>query len=443
MGEASATSGTLRRRVVVGAIIAVVAIALAVMLAAGNGGNTVGVLADDARFLNAGAQVRVAGTPVGQVTQAEPTADGRARLELRIDEDDAWPLREGTQARFRWASTIAFSNRYVDLVPPQRGGPPIEGGGTIPAADSTSAVELDEIFNEFGPRTRRDLKATIDNGGAALGDAGEPLRAALDAAPSAVEQADAVLSDLGADEAALDRLVEATGTVAHAVESSDPDVGRLVAGAATTFDAVGGRARELQLLLERMPGTLDDARRTLAATDDTLGDADDVTRRLAPGVREVRGLLPPLNRTLQTVVDIGPNAKSTLRTLRTATPDLDPLLAKATQVMPRIRSTAVQADEQVGCVRPFAPEIAAFGSTWTGFSSTGDGKDKFFRTNATTYPFESAMPLNSAQIARLFPGLDYAFPRPPGQTSGQPWFQPQCKLGPETLDPAQDPETVG
>ena len=31
-------------------------------------------------------------------------------------------------------------------------------------------------------------------------------------------------------------------------------------------------------------------------------------------------------------------------------------------------------------------------------------------------------------------------PRPPGETSGQPWFQPQCGAGPEALDPAQDQE---
>jgi hypothetical protein len=37
-------------------------------------------------------------------------------------------------------------------------------------------------------------------------------------------------------------------------------------------------------------------------------------------------------------------------------------------------------------------------------------------------------------------GLRYAEPRPPGLSTGRPWFLPQCGAGPESLNPADDPE---
>jgi hypothetical protein len=37
--------------------------------------------------------------------------------------------------------------------------------------------------------------------------------------------------------------------------------------------------------------------------------------------------------------------------------------------------------------------------------------------------------------------MQYAFPIPPGHLAGQPWFQPQCGIGPEVYDADKDPES--
>jgi hypothetical protein len=38
-------------------------------------------------------------------------------------------------------------------------------------------------------------------------------------------------------------------------------------------------------------------------------------------------------------------------------------------------------------------------------------------------------------------GKQYAEPRPPGLSVGQPWFLPQCGAGPNALNPGADPES--
>src|SRR3954452_25233519 len=102
----------------VGAIASVVAVAASSDSPAGH----LVVDADQARFIIKGSEVRVAGRTVGHVTSAEPTRTGRARIELRIDDDRVWPLHAGSRAILRWPSTIAYTGRRVDLVPPAHGG---------------------------------------------------------------------------------------------------------------------------------------------------------------------------------------------------------------------------------------------------------------------------------------------------------------------------------
>jgi phospholipid/cholesterol/gamma-HCH transport system substrate-binding protein len=439
--DGSVTGLRRTRLLAVGAVLVGI-LAVMVVAASGGGGHNVVVTADQARFLHKGADVRVAGRTVGKISEATPTRQGIARLELEIDDDRVWPLPRGTQVHFRWLSTIALAGRYVELVLPAKGGPAIPEGGTIAADDVTSAVELDDVFRTLDRPTRRNLRGLFTEAGPALANGGDDLRRALVDGPSAVAQADAVLGDLGADERKLDTLVRSVDSVAHAVETSNPGIGRLLTGAAKTFDAIGSRSRELQRVMTAMPPTLDTARETLAHADRTLIAVNGLAGDLAPGVAQVRRLAPPLNRTLATLVRIGPDARRTLGALRRAAPDLNPLLTRARTLMPRIRSVSRQAATQLNCIRPFAPEIASFATNWTAMSSWDDGQDKFFRGNGTLYPFAtSSAPLTSADAIRLFPGLDYAFPRPPGQSSGQPWFLPECNLGPETLDPTKDPES--
>src|SRR5213078_5130526 len=129
----------------VGAVVAVVAVAASSDSPAGH----LVVDADQARFIHKGSEVRVAGRIVGEVTSAEPTRDGRARVALQIDDDRVWPLRAGTRAVLRWGSTIAYTHRRVDLMPPAHGGAPLPDGAVIPADDVTTGVEVDQLLSTF------------------------------------------------------------------------------------------------------------------------------------------------------------------------------------------------------------------------------------------------------------------------------------------------------
>lgn len=435
-------SAELIRRAAALIALGVVIVAGAAVVLGGGPTHTVSVTVPSADSVIEGQEVRAAGLKVGSVASMTPVDGGRAvRLGLEIG-DEAWPLPRGSQVEIRFGGTISFDNRYILLTRAPGSRRPIPDGGTIPTKDATVPVEYDRLLETFNPRVRRDVKALLVNGGAASEQAAPDFRRSLREAPPALRQADAVTRDLIHDERALTTLVRSTDSVVEAVDTADPGLGRLVRGAAATFSAVAAEEEGLKSTLEVTPPTLAHTRATLRRADFTLGEAADLTDDLAPGVRELRRIAPPLNSLLRTVADVGPGARVVLRDVRRATPEINPLLARTTQLAPRISSVLGKSVTELKCLRPYTPEVAAFASVWGDFNSATDGKDKYVRANIQNIipAAGNASPMSSGELAKTFPGLRFGFPRPPGAAAGQPWFLPECGIGVDTLNPFKDPE---
>ena len=431
--------------------VAVMAALVIIVFKPGGGedGHRVTLVLSHANFMSSGLKVRAAGVQVGRVTAADVTSDKQARLELVIENDKVWPLPEGTKARLRWGGTAKFSDRYVELVP-AASGPPLPDGAVLRGVDTkpddfvSTPTEFDEVFSLFTPRTRKNLKAMLDVGGASLLQAGPQLRRSLDRSPPALEGAAAVLGDLDADPEALDTLVRSSDRVVDAIRRSEPDVGRLVSSAATTFGAIASESRELSVAIEEMPATLVAARKTMSHADRTLVSAAGLARRLDPGVAEVKRIARPLTDVLSTVVDVGPDVRQTLSTLRRALPDLDPLVDRARSQMPTIESIGKRADHLLECVRPYAPELMGFFQNWSsGFSRRPAGGDGFINAAVGTFPWPNGDPRTTSELNKAFPAITSPFLTPPGMIGGQPWWQPQCGSTPErSLDPTKDVDNM-
>ncbi len=386
-----------------------------------------------------GLAVRAAGQRIGTIESAEVTPQRRARLRLSID-DAAWPLPADSRLQLRVGGAIKYTDRYLD-VRRGRARKVWAEDGRVPASAFVAPTDIDQVLFTFDGDTRDGLRALLRNGGAAFGAAKGDLRAALDRSPPAIAQAREVVDDLGGDPGTLAALVRSSDRVTRAIQSSRPDLDALLASASATFDEVGRDADQVRDVIGAAPATLEQARGTLARANGTLRAAQDLTTRLAPGVQQVRRAAGPLRRTLRRLVQVGPDARSTLTTLGDAAPDLNRLLDTARPLMPRLQAIGTQGAVAVSCIRPYAPELAGLITTWgTGIWANADGKDHYVRAEVGTYTFPNASPLNSAQLTSSQPGIKVSFPRPPGQIAGQPWYQPQCDIGPETGDAANDPE---
>jgi ABC-type transporter Mla subunit MlaD len=411
-------------------------------LGGGGAGHHVYINVSDGESIVPGQDVRIAGSVVGTVSSVAPLARGRAvRIGLTIDAQ-AWPLRRGTTVDLRWGGTVSFLNRYIAIQMGPGGAAPIADNATIPARQVAIPTEFDQLIGTFDRPTRRSLKAFLDNAGAALWASRAPLRSSLQVAPAAVGNASAALSDLHASDADLSTLVGSTANVVAALHQANPGLGRLIADTGTTLNATARASTALQSTLGELPRTLTQTDTTAAMATATLTAADRLLARLAPGVAQLQQLPDPLNQLLSSLISIGPDATATLSTAARDTPAITQFVNRTTVVMPTVDGVAQQATTSLSCIRPYTPEIAAFFSNWGDFISQVDQKDHLIRANIQQLlpaptPIE---PYNSATAVKMFPGLRYAFPRPPGYDAGQPWFLPQCHAGPSALNPAADPE---
>lgn len=398
---------------------------------------------DDATGIIRGQKLRMAGYPVGEVVEVKSADNGRrARLELRIDEDRAWPLPASTTFTLRWGGTVSYVKRYIAVTPGPAGGATYGGGDTIAPKAFKVPVEFDSLMNAFTPDVRRDLKTFVDRGGATFETAGPWLRKTVKDAPAALQQADTVLTQLNSTESRLTTLIASTSRVVGAIRSADPTVEQAVSGAGQTLAATAASTAALRETLARAPGSFANIRTTLGQADRTLDLAGDVTTRLAPGVRELRRTVSPLNSLLRTVVDVGPTARATLATARRGAPDVSRLLRRATTLLPQVTSIGRQATPQLDCIRPYSPELAALVTNWAGFISSVDGRDHYVRINPAAIPWAptNVQGQSTASSAKLFPGMRMGMPRPPGYAADQPWFQPQCEVTADSIDPDKDIE---
>lgn len=426
------------------AAIACVLVAISLVVNGDGAGRKVSFVVAQATTLREGLKVRAAGQQVGKISSLELVNGGRAaRVELELTDEKVWPLPSDTRIRVRYGGTVSYAQRYVDLRRGTAGGP-IPEGGTLSSANVEFPVEFDEVFGTFDRRTRRDLGAALDTMGAALPPASPELRGALEPAGDLTEQGKGLFGDLGQHPSRLVDLVRSSDRVLRAARAANPGVAPLLDDAAITFTATAGRASELERLLHELPASLDAARGTLARADRTLVAATGLSRDLRPGVDRLIRITAPLNRTLATLTSVAPDARATLAVARRAAPDIRGLLDRGRAALPELRSIAEQGRPQVRCIRPFAPEIAGWASTWTGFLSEADGKDKYARLYNSVYPFPNDTPFGTGAASKIFPGAfrSYAFPRPPGANVGQPWFQPDCHITPDGLDPTKNPEDV-
>jgi phospholipid/cholesterol/gamma-HCH transport system substrate-binding protein len=152
----------------VGRIAAIVALGVAAVvvgLLLFSGGSSYQVTGEfqNASQLVKGSQVVVGGVAAGSVKDIALGDHGQALVTFSVDSDYA-PLHRGTTAQIRSYSLSGIANRQVqlNLPPASQAGPEIPSGGTLTEAETTSEVDLDQLFNTLNKRTVRNFKHVIE-----------------------------------------------------------------------------------------------------------------------------------------------------------------------------------------------------------------------------------------------------------------------------------------
>jgi phospholipid/cholesterol/gamma-HCH transport system substrate-binding protein len=293
-------SRTLGRVTALVALIAAIVVVAVVLFGNRGPGYTVHARFENASQLVKGDFVQVAGVPVGKISGIDLTPDGQADVKLKITDAGYRPLRRGTKAIIRQASLSGVANRYVDLqLPAADHQETIPAGGVIDQTDTTTAVDLDQLFNTFDPKTRKALSGVIRGYASAYQGKGAEANAGWAYLNPSLAASSRLFQELDSDTPTLKRFIGASAQLVGDLAARRADLAGLVDHLATTTGAIGRQKQALSTAIGDLPGFMRRADTTfvnLRATLDDLQPLVDESKPVAKKLRPFFAELRPLAR---------------------------------------------------------------------------------------------------------------------------------------------------
>jgi phospholipid/cholesterol/gamma-HCH transport system substrate-binding protein len=390
--------------------LAVAAIAI-VILTSGPSTHTVTAEFSDVRGLVSGAQVRLAGVPVGSVTRIWLGPDGWPRVQMSID--DGVSIGTTGSAAVRLASLSGEFNDYVSVV--QGDGPPVS---FIPSSHTTSPVAVDEALSALDPSTEASLRTILGGLRTTLSGEGSALAATLSQSQAALAEVGGLANDVGGDGAELQLALEASHTIASTLSSQTPQLGTAVDEASSLLHTVAGRAAAVSSALAGLPAGLEAANSTLTRGRQLIGPADQLVAVAVPAVSqlpavsdELRDALGAAKPTLARAADVAASAPG-------AAVAMTPLLRAARPLLntmiPVLRGLGPMLDQ----ARVRLPDLFSFFSNWADFTSNYDANGHGARVGIVLPPAPTnVLSPSSNGGGQLAP----PYLRTPGSLEGDPW----------------------
>jgi ABC-type transporter Mla subunit MlaD len=330
-------------------------------------------------------EVRIGGTRVGVVESIEPVALGEdgertaalqgdpnagdvptlgARLNLKLDKT-AEPLPEDSVFRVRYRST--FGLKYLEII---RGtGPDAEEGHifngtndaslaecdipTDPASFSESLpeeakdgcfqeqIEFDAINNTFDNKTRNAARDALVGFGGAFAGRGASLNDAIEQLQPVIENLGPVSRVLSDPSTQLERFIVSLARTAEIVAPVAENQAQFFENAAIAFAAIARDPEALKETISEGPPTLETAIDTLPRQRPFLAEFAELSRRLRPGVQDLRTALPVLNSAIDVGTPVLARTPQMNRDLRDVFLQLDRLIRQdsTTRSLVRLRDT--------------------------------------------------------------------------------------------------------
>jgi phospholipid/cholesterol/gamma-HCH transport system substrate-binding protein len=292
----------IRRYVALGTL-ALAALIVIYLLLFGAGGNyTVTASFENAAQLVKGNRVDIAGAPVGSISDISLSDDGQALVKMEISDSAYTPLPEGTHATIRSQSLSGIANRYVDLALPTHpdgdgnSGGSISSGGQITQADTTSEVDLDQLFNTLDKPTVSHLQEVIRGFARAYQGVGAKANRGFYYLNPFLSTSRRVFGELNSDQANLEGLVVDAAGLTSTLDARSPQISSLVANLDGMLGTIGSEQSSLASAVGQLPDFMRQFNTTAvnlrAALDDVQPLIDytrPVARKLQPFAKRLRG----------------------------------------------------------------------------------------------------------------------------------------------------------
>jgi len=248
---------------------------------------------DEASQLAVESDVRISGVSVGKVKGIELADDGLADATIEIDPKYA-PIPSDTKAILRQKTLLGET--YVELTPGDRDAPSLPEGATLPTAQVSDSVQLDEIFRAFDEPTRAAFQTWMADAAVAFRGRGIDLNAALGNLDPFAERADDLLRILDSQKLAVNRLLADGGATFDAISKQPGELRSLIQNSESVFSTTAARDAEIRQIFQILPTFLDESKLTLERLDRFSADTNPLVTQLRPVARQLSGTFVALKR---------------------------------------------------------------------------------------------------------------------------------------------------
>src|SRR5215211_7272894 len=342
------TGDQIVRAAALAAVVVVAVVVAFLLLRSPGGGYTVKANFQNAAQLVKGNLVQTGGAPVGKVKDIDLTEDGQAEVTLNIQNDFA-PLHRGTLATIRQASLSGVANRYVDLHMAPHGAAEIPDGGVIDQSATTTAVDLDQLFNTFDPGTRKALAGVIKGSAEQYKGKGKQFNEGIAYLNPSLAASSTLFRELNRDTPLLERFIVSSSQLVTDIADRKDDVAGLVDDLATTTTAIGNQKQALADSIAKLPPFMRRANTTFVNLRAALDDLDPLVDESKPVAKKLRPFMAELRPLAR---DARPTFADLAEVLRRPGADND--LLELTRLQPSLRNATVREVEANGDKRQAA-----------------------------------------------------------------------------------------
>ena len=212
---------------------------------------TVSFSVKDADGLVEGDDVRIAGIPVGKVLAVTTGSQG-ANVTMGIDPKYN-PIYTDATVLIRPKSLLG--EKYVDM---QRGSSNegVPEGGSLPASQAASQVEVDQVLNNSDPATRKALSVDLQSLGIALDGRGQDLNATLPELQKISEHLSNVSARFKDRSAQIDHILVDTDTILSTLSDEHAQLAQLIQSADAVTGTIAANDQHLANLVNSGSSTI-------------------------------------------------------------------------------------------------------------------------------------------------------------------------------------------
>lgn len=251
-----------------------------------------------------GQTAQVAGVQIGAIGDVK-LRDGKAIVRLDIEPKFKDLIHTDAHALLR--PRTGLKDMYVQVFPGSQQAPLVKDGYTIPATNTLTDVNLDELLASFDARARDYISLLVNGAGRGLRGRGADLAEVFERFGPTMRDLATVNRAVATERVALRRLVSSLDELNTRLARKPADLSQLVTGASAALGAFASEDDRLRDTVTELAPTLRQTATTLTELRPFAAQLGPATRSLVPAVRA----LDDANR------DVRPFAREAAPILRT------------------------------------------------------------------------------------------------------------------------------